>query len=922
MVIEKIKVRRLRPYSAKKVKRAAEVRRTLAALVTPIPNQYAQEGVAFNYTFPVGTFSGTSLTYTAYVNRPGRGRKLPSWLSFNPATRTFSGTATKWWELETLQIVVEADDSGTKAYSIFILTIGAADNVGRICWRAGDEPAYMLNAANIGAFDPSVVAPGDWVAIATDLTRDPVTQAVLNKINDVRTNGGFLVWLWNNNNGLKGHLTNYFDFDLVEAGETVAIDASLGATKAFNPYGRLWRGIRGKEIYVTNYNEPVTITSRNYQDFTNVSAIRCNRASAPNDFMQDRHIRFIGQPNNNVPFINMHGLKLREAITWQIDGSNGYIEAAFCDVDSGSIGFHWKPNTTDIGGDRRPWLNHDGWDMNQSHTYIHDCLGTSPNGTEIIYLGGGGWGGADVHVMHFNTDGTPKMVLVNGVNVQEYHILRRFNSVHDHIRIEHNIFTYSGWDAIQTRCVVSEMRMMYNYIYKTGQGPTVNNVQAEGIMSDGGIGEIAYNYIELAGFSGIRCGMLGYDFIHHNVIVDAGQESGFPSAGTAIYGNDRGLVTQDYPQVFINASRDLWSSATTYDYDSFQHEAKVRYDGKAYRSLQANNINHQPDISPTWWEDTHEGDSYVADTGLVEADLVWKCYNNTAVNCKNDTLKLFVPQARKVKNNLFINCNSVLVNTGVADVATNIALVGVVLTDYFQDPDNKDFRLKAGASAINAGTNLDTETDQEDQFHDGFKDFSGEDHDAIPSVGAFETGSPVSDHYVYVVNDVVAPPSPPPITVDVGLDTSFNLPQNSIDVTLVKSDPARTLDTIVWSQASGPAPATILNQGTVTATFADLVPGIYTFVVDTVDEYGQGASDQIVVTVNPAGIVSYTTFQWFLADDVNGTNESPISDSNKKSLDVTPYVGTGKYVSREVTPVSKTGVLIGQPSRSNWIGPL
>ena len=58
---------------------------------TPIPDQYAPIGAAFAYTFSATTFAdaggGDALTYSAEIPDA-------AWLTFNPATRTFSGTPT------------------------------------------------------------------------------------------------------------------------------------------------------------------------------------------------------------------------------------------------------------------------------------------------------------------------------------------------------------------------------------------------------------------------------------------------------------------------------------------------------------------------------------------------------------------------------------------------------------------------------------------------------------------------------------------------------------------------------------------------------------------------------------------------------------------------------------------------------------
>jgi hypothetical protein len=62
-------------------------------LKNQIPNQTDTAGKLYSYTFPDSTFidddGNNTLTYSATLSNGGA---LPSWLSFNPVTRTFSGT--------------------------------------------------------------------------------------------------------------------------------------------------------------------------------------------------------------------------------------------------------------------------------------------------------------------------------------------------------------------------------------------------------------------------------------------------------------------------------------------------------------------------------------------------------------------------------------------------------------------------------------------------------------------------------------------------------------------------------------------------------------------------------------------------------------------------------------------------------------
>ena len=90
-----------------------------------IPDGSATAGTAFNYQFAANTFAdmnvGDTLTYSAQL---AGGGALPAWLSFDPVTRTFSGTPTG---TGTVSIDVIADDSnGGSVTDTFDVVIGAA----------------------------------------------------------------------------------------------------------------------------------------------------------------------------------------------------------------------------------------------------------------------------------------------------------------------------------------------------------------------------------------------------------------------------------------------------------------------------------------------------------------------------------------------------------------------------------------------------------------------------------------------------------------------------------------------------------------------------------------------------------------------------------------------------------------------------
>ncbi|WP_199328239.1 choice-of-anchor I family protein [Cylindrospermum sp. FACHB-282] len=89
---------------------------------TAIEDQTATEDTAFSFTFAANTFidTGDVLTYIATLEN---GEPLPSWLSFDAATRTFSGTPANG-EVGNLNIKVTATDiSNASVSDVFKLTV-------------------------------------------------------------------------------------------------------------------------------------------------------------------------------------------------------------------------------------------------------------------------------------------------------------------------------------------------------------------------------------------------------------------------------------------------------------------------------------------------------------------------------------------------------------------------------------------------------------------------------------------------------------------------------------------------------------------------------------------------------------------------------------------------------------------------------
>jgi hypothetical protein len=87
-----------------------------------IPNQSGQTGQLFSYTVPDSTFTdddgNNTLTFSSTLSN---GNPLPVWLSFDPITKTFTGTPT---EAASLSIKITATDSANAIIScIFALNV-------------------------------------------------------------------------------------------------------------------------------------------------------------------------------------------------------------------------------------------------------------------------------------------------------------------------------------------------------------------------------------------------------------------------------------------------------------------------------------------------------------------------------------------------------------------------------------------------------------------------------------------------------------------------------------------------------------------------------------------------------------------------------------------------------------------------------
>ncbi|MCT7949532.1 putative Ig domain-containing protein [Ancylothrix sp. C2] len=137
-----------------------------------IASQTATEDTAFNFTIPTGTFAdidaGDSLTYSATL---ADGSDLPSWLQFNAASQTFSGTpANENVGILTIKLTA-TDTSNASVSSNFDITVA----------NVNDAPTLTATAVTFTAIDEDVTTNiGDAVDITalTSLINNVDTGAV------------------------------------------------------------------------------------------------------------------------------------------------------------------------------------------------------------------------------------------------------------------------------------------------------------------------------------------------------------------------------------------------------------------------------------------------------------------------------------------------------------------------------------------------------------------------------------------------------------------------------------------------------------------------------------------------------------------------------------------------------------------------
>jgi VCBS repeat-containing protein len=176
-------------------------------LANAIADQSSAEDAAFSYTLPANSFAdvdNASLTLTAAL---ANGDALPGWLSFNAATRTFSGQPPANFN-GAIDVRVTASDGATSANDVFQINITPVN----------DAPV-LANSTASGNEDAAITS----TVAATDVDSTALTYA----IGTGPANGTVTV----NANGTYTYTPNA-NYNGTDSFTVVASDGSLNSTPA------------------------------------------------------------------------------------------------------------------------------------------------------------------------------------------------------------------------------------------------------------------------------------------------------------------------------------------------------------------------------------------------------------------------------------------------------------------------------------------------------------------------------------------------------------------------------------------------------------------------------------------------------------------------------------------------------------------
>ncbi len=139
-------------------------------LANPIADQGATQGAAFSFTAPANAFTDADNDALAYTATRADGSALPGWLSFNAATRTFSGTPGAN-DVQNVNVRITADDGrGGVASDTFQIAVANVNDAPVVASPIADQAAAVGQAFTFTVPLPAFSDP-DGDALSYSATR-------------------------------------------------------------------------------------------------------------------------------------------------------------------------------------------------------------------------------------------------------------------------------------------------------------------------------------------------------------------------------------------------------------------------------------------------------------------------------------------------------------------------------------------------------------------------------------------------------------------------------------------------------------------------------------------------------------------------------------------------------------------------------
>ncbi|WP_372739847.1 putative Ig domain-containing protein, partial [Neptunomonas sp.] len=340
-----------------------------------ISDQNATEDSFFSFTFAAGTFgdvdAGDTLSYSAAL--PG-GVALPAWLTFDDATRTFSGTPLNA-NVGSISVTVSADDGngGTPATDTFDIVVANSNDVPTVANLIPDQNvtedsffSFQFAANTFTDMDGDTliysatlsggVALPAWLTFddatrtfsGTPLNADVGTTTVIVTAND--SNGGsvidrFDIVIINSNDAPSGSVTINTDGTPAE-NETLSVSNAITDDDGLGAITYHWQR-NGSDIGSTGSN--YTLVDADVGQTITVEA-RYTDASGTNEAVLSNSISGI---------TNVNDAPSGAVLISGIFAENETLTASntLADEDGlGTITYHWQRDGSDIGSTGSSYL--------------------------------------------------------------------------------------------------------------------------------------------------------------------------------------------------------------------------------------------------------------------------------------------------------------------------------------------------------------------------------------------------------------------------------------------------------------------------------------------------------------------------------------------------------------------------------------